>query len=77
VVKIGSAADYEKRLRSYQTGDPFRAYELRGFAYYPNRVLAESRVHTALKDRQVSGEWFRVSVEEALRCIRTVPLEEP
>jgi len=76
MVKIGSALDPESRLRNYQTGDPHRAYELRGYAYYPDRLLAESRVLEALKDRNVSGEWFRIGVAEALRVVQTVPLEE-
>ena len=70
-VKIGKAVDAKDRLKSYQTSDPFRAYELYHSVTKENRHTAEVEAHKALevlsKDRK--NEWFKVNLETAVSCI--------
>lgn len=70
-VKIGKAVDATDRLKSYQTSDPFRAYELYHSVTKENRHTAEVEAHKALevlsKDRK--NEWFKVDLETAVSCI--------
>jgi|TARA_R110000751_G_C13551506_1_gene456362 hypothetical protein len=70
-VKIGKAVDATDRLKSYQTSDPFRAYELHHSVTKENRHTAEVESHKALevlsKDRK--NEWFKVDLETAVSCI--------
>tara|TARA_R110000822_G_scaffold215705_1_gene350561 strand:- start:1244 stop:1768 length:525 start_codon:yes stop_codon:yes gene_type:complete len=70
-VKIGKAIDAEDRLKSYQTGDPLRAYELYHSVTRENRHTAEVKAHKALEvlseDRK--NEWFKVDLTTAVNCI--------
>ena len=70
-VKIGKAVDATDRLKSYQTSDPFRAYELYHSVTKENRHTAEVEAQKALevlsKDRK--NEWFKVKLETAVSCI--------
>ncbi|QJD74009.1 GIY-YIG nuclease family protein [Pyruvatibacter mobilis] len=75
MVKVGSAADYEQRCRKYQTGDPYRAYEVIGALPFSDRLAAESAVLHELRDHHVSGEWFQVSEGRALHVLQTAPWE--
>ena len=66
-VKVGKAVDATDRLKSYQTSDPFRAYELYHSVTKENRHTAEVEAHKALealsKDRK--NEWFKINLSEA------------
>jgi len=66
-VKVGKAVDATDRLKSYQTSDPFRAYELYHSVTKENRHTAEVEAHKALealsKDRK--NEWFKIDLSEA------------
>ena len=70
-VKIGKAIDAKDRLKSYQTGDPLRAYELYHSVAKENRHTAEVKAHKALEalseDRK--NEWFKVDLATAVSCI--------
>ena len=70
-VKIGKAIDAKDRLKSYQTGDPLRAYELYHSVAKENRHTAEVKAHKALEalseDRK--NEWFKVDLTTAVNCI--------
>jgi len=70
-VKIGKAIDAKDRLKSYQTGDPLRAYELYHSVAKENRHTAEVEAHKALEalseDRK--NEWFKVDLATAVSCI--------
>ena len=65
--KVGKAVDATDRLKSYQTSDPFRAYELYHSVTKENRHTAEVEAHKALealsKDRK--NEWFKINLSEA------------
>jgi hypothetical protein len=69
-VKIGRAVDPEDRLASFQVADPLRGYELRYYRFFPDRYAAEAAAHMALGEARLSGEWFAVSVEEAINVVK-------
>jgi hypothetical protein len=68
-IKIGSAIDYERRLETYQTGDPYRAYKLLHTHYSSHRERLEKMIHTKLDEHRLEGEWFKCSVETAVEMI--------
>lgn len=72
VVKVGRALDPADRQRSYNTGDPYRAFVLHGYHYSPNRYAAEQVAHGMLRAhyRHIGGEWFVATPAEALRIVR-------
>jgi hypothetical protein len=73
MVKIGSAINYQKRLKQYQTGDPFRQYQIRHSCYFPDRLKSETAVKKILEPVRVktSKEWFVLSVEEAVQAVES------
>ena len=66
-IKVGKAANAEDRLKSYQTGDPFRSYKLYHAFKVDNRHSFELTAHKLLK--KVCGasknEWFKINLSEA------------
>lgn len=63
-VKVGMTVDPERRLRGYQTGSPFRDYEMVATKKVADRRLAEWEIHqelAALGRRE--GEWFQVPLD--------------
>lgn len=68
-VKIGSAIDPVDRARSYNTGSPYRDYELQAYAYSGNRRELEDVIHKEADHVRGRGEWFDMSVEEAIELI--------
>ena len=68
-VKIGSAIDPVDRTRSYHTGSPYRDYELQAYAYSDNRRELEATVHADAADVRGMGEWFDMTIEEAIATI--------
>ena len=72
-VKIGMAVDSEDRLKGYQTGDPHRSYKLEFSRNFNDRRKAESKAHVlAGKSSIQSGEWFNMSVQDAINVIEGV-----
>jgi len=72
-VKIGMAVDSEDRLKGYQTGDPYRSYKLEFSRGFDDRRKAESKAHTLAKKSFIkSGEWFKMSVQDAINVIKGV-----
>jgi len=70
-VKIGSAIDPIDRSRSYNTGSPYRDYELKAYAYSDNRRELEAAIHDGASDVRGQGEWFDMTAEEAISFIST------
>jgi hypothetical protein len=70
-VKVGKTIDTKRRLRNYQTGDPFRLYRLVKVWPTPDRhrdeALAELYLEWGAVDQQ--GEWFRTTAEQAIRLL--------
>lgn len=53
--KIGIARDVDARLRTLQTGNPCRLSIVNAF---PGGQELEVKIHRALKDERLVGEWF-------------------
>ena len=71
-VKLGCAIDPEDRLRSYQTGDPERAYKLEAMSYSKDRRKSERDLHDAASDAKYNGEWYSLSVYDAITAMTQV-----
>jgi hypothetical protein len=66
-VKIGRADLAEKRAASYQTGSPFRDYEVVASRRTLDRVVLEKLAHDAVKREgyEQRGEWFEIDKAHA------------
>lgn len=71
-VKIGSALDIDKRLTSYQTGCPHRAYRLEASAYVADRVSTERELMEMFKADRHQHEWFRLDVAVVARVLGSI-----
>lgn len=67
-LKIGYARDPEERLSALQTGTADKLILFRKVRH-PRAQVVESRVHKALRSHRHNGEWFVVSVDQALQTI--------
>ena len=67
-IKVGKAANAEDRLKSYQTGDPFRSYKLYHAFKVNNRHSFEVTAHKLLKEvcDDYKNEWFKINLSEAM-----------
>ena len=67
-VKAGMTIDYEDRLKTYLTGDPFNAYEFKRVLYVDDRRSAERKLLETLTtmSEETRGEWFRIKLEKAI-----------
>jgi len=64
-VKVGMSINAEDRLKSYQTGDPQRAYKLYSRYSTETRHIAEREVHKVLElTFKKSKEWFKADPQE-------------
>lgn len=72
MVKIGSAVDVASRLDQFQTGSPFRDYEMVYSVYTHDRLKAERTCHARIATSRLQGEWFSCSVEFAKAILNTV-----
>lgn len=60
-VKIGRAFDPERRLQTFQTGCPSRAYVMSWVSdYCSDAVSFEAALHTLWAERRLRGEWFNL-----------------
>jgi len=69
-VKIGCALNPRSRLDNYQTGSPFRDYELEHFEYFEDRRAAEQTLLAQLGASQALGEWHQISAGAAVWRLR-------
>lgn len=71
-VKIGSAIDIDKRLTSYQTACPHRAYRLEASAFVSDRRRVEQELMQTLRAHKHQHEWFRVDVDVVARLLSSL-----
>lgn len=71
-VKIGSAIDIDKRLTSYQTACPHRAYRLEASAYVADRRAIEQELMLSLRQYKHQHEWFRIDVNVVARMLSSL-----
>lgn len=69
--KIGITNNPERRLKNLQTGHP---YELK--IHYKEEIpesqvrLIEQTIHKTIKHKQTKGEWFDISLEDAIAEVK-------
>lgn len=77
-VKIGftSKSEMKTRLSTYQTGSPFRDYEVYHEVQFDDAKTAEKEVHKRLKQmnatRSANTEWFKMPKKIAANMIDSV-----
>lgn len=77
-VKIGftSKSEMKTRLSTYQTGSPFRDYEVYHEVQFDDAKAAEKEVHKRLKQmnatRSPGTEWFKMGKRMAANMIDAV-----
>jgi len=78
--KVGRALDAYDRVKNYQTGSPFRDYEVIYHEYFEDRKSAEKEVHSRLvaHPRLVESlhEWFKIDPSVIREVIQDVKREE-
>lgn len=67
-VKIGISYDPDARLAQFETGSPI-PYKMEYTARSMSAAHTEQCVHFLLADYHVRGEWFRITVAEAVEAI--------
>jgi len=76
-VKLGSAVDARARLHTYQTGSPFRDYEIAAVATFNDCREAELILHEQLRGHRVGNtEWFRLHPEDARNHLKRLLKQE-
>ncbi|WP_164813869.1 GIY-YIG nuclease family protein [Sinorhizobium medicae] len=72
VCKIGFARDLKNRLRSLNTGDPFRAFTFYETKEFANRAKAEATLHRLVAGFKLArvGEWYSLHPEDAAALLR-------
>lgn len=75
-IKVGMAVDAHDRLNSYQTGSPMRDFELIASFKTEDKSRDEKKAHIIFRERcsEQSGEWFKISKEEAYSIIADLAL---
>jgi len=70
-IKIGMALDPEERLNNYQTSSPHRDYSLEHYVASNDRRMSEKESHTKALPLSTDskGEWFKLSVEQAITIL--------
>lgn len=64
--KIGSAISLPQRLSTYQTGSPFRDYEIAAAARFPDCRLAERVFERRLRGHRFGDtEWYLLHATDA------------
>lgn len=72
--KIGVTKNPDNRLSSIQSSNPFSVQLIHTIPVRDHPYVFEKHLHDMFKDRDRSGEWFRLSCDDALyvRSIRGV-----
>jgi hypothetical protein len=73
-LKCGMAVDASDRCKSYNTGTPWRDYEVVFKKYTEDRHKAEKKAHALLKEHaeKVSGEWFKINHRAAKSLLSSI-----
>lgn len=67
-VKVGTTANLDTRLHTYQTGDPFRRYRIVYSLHHPEFREAEKRIKSLMRPfaKKVLNEWYEIDVNMAI-----------
>jgi hypothetical protein len=76
-VSVGKAWSYESRVGTYNRGDPNREYKLEYAQRFDNCLEAEDIIHRMLEycRHELGGDWFDISVEDAIKEIGKIEQE--
>lgn len=80
LVKIGCATDLAFRLKTYQTGTPYRDYKVIAWSHiFENVRRVEYAIHQSLAAYKIeaSREWFEISHGKAHEAVRTAQTLSP
>lgn len=69
--KIGISKDVDKRLKNLQTGNPDKLtihYKIE-CPTIKHTLKLEKKIHSELSYKRLSGEWFNMTVEEAVNYL--------
>ena len=63
-VKVGTTENLTQRLHTYQTGDPFRKYQIVYSIQHPKYKEAEKKIKETMKyfALEMKNEWYRVDL---------------
>lgn len=69
--KIGITNNPERRLKNLQTGHPFEL-KIHHIEQIPESQvrLIEQTIHKTIKHKQTHGEWFDISLEDAISEVK-------
>jgi len=68
-VKIGRSVNITSRIKTYQTGDPYRGYELYYYRYFMDVCQAERTLARLYGGAKWAGEWYQMHKEDAANLI--------
>ena len=70
-IKIGMAVDATDRLRSLQTGSPFRDFNVDHTITVKDKRQAENSAHRICEmlSEERNGEWFRMPADQAIEVL--------
>ncbi len=80
LVKIGCATDLASRLKTYQTGTPYRDYKIIAWSHIFETVRrVEYAIHLSLAAYKIeqSREWFRITPAQAKTALRAAQTLSP
>lgn len=65
-VKIGKSKNVQERIMQLQTGNPNKLYVLKRIILGSSEEMnnLETRLHRELKEKNINGEWFELSLAE-------------
>lgn len=77
-VKVGVTQNISERLRTYQTGDPKRAYKVEFYIFHPDAYRAEQLLKNSMKyfAKSRKNEWYEIAVHMAISRLEEI-LEYP
>jgi predicted GIY-YIG superfamily endonuclease len=69
--KIGITKDINRRIKSIQTGNPFKLF-VHHEEPIPEEQLKfiETQIHKNLSHKRSKGEWFNITLDEAISHVK-------
>lgn len=68
--KVGISVNISQRQRQLNTADPYRQFDMRGWAEFADAAAAEKEIHRRLAEFRLAGEWFAIHPDMALQELR-------
>ena len=68
--KVGISVNIRDRQTTLNCADPYRQFDMRGWAEFANAREAEKEIHRRLAEFRLGGEWFAIHPDMALQELR-------